>query len=292
MKIILAGSEGFLGNNFKTQFSEHEIDTIDKQSVGITTWYGDLTHARAWPRLSKDYDAVVCLASEPNVWERRSPVPPHHESLIVQNAFDFAWRNKIPKLIHLSSSNVYGVKTSAFEEDDLCLPINDYGRQKLMAELVLKYAATGQDRVTAVDIRMFNAIGSWQRATMFPFLIVSHALEGRELPLYGERYRAWTPVRDLMDFLGLVLDDTRLAPGYHVFNYGNNQTWSQSDLLRLFEWQGIRPKTRLLPERSIEVPQTLASMKKTCATFGNVLPSNDLTHSVTAVIDYVRSLYL
>lgn len=289
-RVVIAGSEGFIGQNLKwalANSTEYTTFGLDKFGVGKPDYAGDLMFYNNWPT-RVNADVLVCLASEPNVWGRTSLLDLSHESKIVGNAYHFCQVNGIKKLIHLSSSNVYGHTTTPVPESALTNPISDYGYQKLMAETTLRGLAQ-RGSVSVIDIRMFNAIGWAQRHTMFPYLIVASALHGTPLPLYGMRQRAWTPVIDLCRFLERVIQ-TPTVPGYEVYNYGNTQALSQKELLSLFAHKGIVPVTYDTAPRPEELQMTVPLTHKAESTFGlDVMPSQNLEPSIQGVIDYARA---
>lgn len=294
MKIVLAGSEGFIGSNIRKMWKTDNILRLDQRNTAHIV--RDLTKPESWNFDVEHADVLICLASEANVWGLPSLYPIEHEANILEGAYKFCVRNKIKTLVHISSSNVYGARLTPFKETMFLRPLSRYGVQKMMAEATLNKMDRGQvtgSGPNIISIRMFNAIGDFQRKSMFPYLVVDAARTGSTLPLYGHgaMARAWTPVSDLVNFIRTVAEHEFKTKGYHVFNYGNQKTWTQDRLLLEFAKHNIGVKTHTEEARIGELPYTSACMSRTIAVFGKkVLPSDDLTQSITDVIDYVSQV--
>lgn len=288
-KIFLAGSEGFIGSNFVHHHGDKfSITRADKEYAPGLGVNADLTVP--WPNIGY-HDVVISAASAANVWGSTSGVKVGHEAAILENGILQCLKYEIPRLIHLSSSSIYG-KTDKFpfEESSYCRPISRYGFQKLMAETLLDYYSYKYPELTIISVRLFNAIGFRQRKTMLPWAIMEALETGKLLTFYGVTTRAWTYVKDIVDFLALLSVTDKVKPGRHVFNYGTTTALSQHELLALFEEKtGKAAQVAVADYRPYELKATSACMRKVATLFGpQVLPTSDLNQAITEVVTSYR----
>jgi nucleoside-diphosphate-sugar epimerase len=272
MKIVIAGGEGFIGQNLKNHLKQYDVVSLDlKQSADLIC-----NLQESWPFVGRNVGAVICAASEPNIWGSLTPPDVEHEERIVREGMRFCERYGVTKFVHLSSSNVYSddVSEIPFKDEVAVSPANRYGKQKVLAERELRkqtYAYGVGVEMSAVSLRLFNVIGHAQRKTMFPYIVAENLFKGVPIPVYGERWRSWTPVNEVCIFVHEVLKN--MTPGYDVFNYGRTQMWTQHKLIKLFEQRlnvtdyQVNAVILDLEERKEEMAASQPSMEKTCKKF-------------------------
>ncbi|HKK15353.1 MAG TPA: NAD-dependent epimerase/dehydratase family protein [Gammaproteobacteria bacterium] len=161
-----------------------------------------------------------------------------------------ARKSDVPVII-ASSSEVYGFsKKRVFtEEDDVVLPSTDrlrycYAVTKLADEM-MAFAAHHQHGLKTVTVRLFNTVGSRQKARYGMVLphFIEEALSGNPLTVYGsgKQSRSLCDVRDTVRML-YELSGQEKAWG-EVVNVGTNHEITINDLATLVKNRAMSTST-------------------------------------------------
>ncbi len=140
-----------------------------------------------------------------------------------QVLLDAARELGIPRYVQVSTDEVYGSRAEGrFRETDPIQPSNPYSACKAAADLlVLSYVRTY--RMPAIVTRSSNNFGPYQHPEKLIPLHITNALEGRELPIYGDgsNVRDWIFVTDNCSAIDTV---GRLGRDGEVYNIaGGNE---------------------------------------------------------------------
>ena len=238
MKLVVTGGAGFIGSNFiRHVLREHPADRVvnlDKLTYAgnpanladiqrdprYAFVHGDICDAALVREVLHGVDAVVNFAAESHV--DRSLVEP--DGFLRTDVFGVftlleAVRDlKIPRLLHVSTDEVYGSVTqgSSTEQDPL-RPSNPYSASKAAGDLLaLSYWRT--HGVPVVITRSSNNFGPHQYPEKVIPLFVTNALDDQPLPLYGDgrHVRDWLYVVDNCAAIDLVLRRGRDGEVYNV----------------------------------------------------------------------------
>ena len=241
MKILITGGAGFIGSNFVHYVLGKRPDTrvvvVDK-----LTYAGNLKNLGALagdprfefvrldicdPSLANALhgcDAVVHFAAE------------SHVDRSIEDAFPFmrtnvegSWRlveqcraARISRFLHVSTDEVYGSlgPEGAFTESSPIAPTSPYAASKAASDLVV-LAAVKTHGFPAIVTRCTNNYGPYQFPEKFIPLMISRALAGQPLPVYGDgrNVRDWIHVEDHCRAIDLVLHSGREG---EVYNIGGN----------------------------------------------------------------------
>jgi dTDP-glucose 4,6-dehydratase len=120
--------------------------------------------------------------------------------------------------IHVSSDEVYGSREEGyFKEDDPLCPSSPYAASKAGADH-LAYAYWVTHGLPVIILRPSNNFGPYQYPEKFIPLFVTNALEGKDLPLYGEgkNVRDWLYVEDNCRAVDLVMRRGKIGEVYNV----------------------------------------------------------------------------
>lgn len=107
-------------------------------------------------------------------------------------------RKRDVRLVHVSTDEVYGPSGRVpFDETASLSPQNPYAASKAAADLLIQ-SYRNTFGIRSVVIRPSNNFGPRQHAEKFIPTIVSSALSGRKIPIYGDgrQKRQWTYVKD------------------------------------------------------------------------------------------------
>jgi dTDP-glucose 4,6-dehydratase len=266
MKILVTGGAGFIGSNFvRHLLAEHPDDRVinlDKltyagnpanladvaDSPRYTFVHGDICDAKLVRDVAPGVDAIVNMAAETHV--DRSLFEPEAflrtDVLGVHTLLDAVRDLKIPRLLHVSTDEVYGsVATGSSREGDPLRPSNPYSASKAGGELLaLAYWQTY--RTPVVITRSSNNFGPNQYPEKVIPLFITNALDDQPLPLYGDgrNVRDWLFVRDNCAAIDLVL---RRGLDGEVYNIGGGTEVENIDLTRQILRLAGKPETLIRP---------------------------------------------
>ena len=210
--------------NLKNNFGNYtfiNVNLVDKENLGDAI-------QKANP------DVIMHLAAESHV--DRSIDEPHHflESNIVGtfNLLQLAkeyWSNLKPerkenfKFHHISTDEVYGSlgEKGSFNELTSYDPRSPYSASKASSDhLVRAWFHTYNFPVLITNCS--NNFGPWQFPEKLIPLVISKALDGKKIPIYGDglNIRDWLYVEDHVEALLLVIQKGKIGESYCIGGYG------------------------------------------------------------------------
>jgi dTDP-glucose 4,6-dehydratase len=254
MKLIVTGGAGFIGSGFiRWALAEHpgiEIVNLDNltyagnlenlTSVERDPRYrfvrADICDADAVNRLFDEFgpEAIVHFAAESHV-DRSILSPSAAIDTNVRGTFlllEAARRRQVRRFVHVSTDEVYGSLEPPIHADESfpLVPSSPYSASKAGSDLLaLSYVKTfGLDVVVT---RAANNYGPYQFPEKLIPLMISNAIDGEPLPLYGDglQVRDWLHVDDHCRAVWAVLaSGTRGS----VYNISADQPVANIDLVR------------------------------------------------------------
>jgi len=250
-KILVTGGAGFIGSNFIRYFlNEHagyKVINLDKLTYAgnrnnlkdierdprYTFIKGDICDKRVVERAIEGCDAVINYAAESHVDRSIKRADEFLRTNIdgVQVLLDAVNKFKVPKIIQVSTDEVYGsIKRGSFKEKDRLNPSSPYAASKAAADLLcMAYHTTYKTPV--VITRTTNNFGEYQYPEKVIPLFVTNALDNRHLPLYadGMNRRDWIYVLDNCEAIDCALEAGRIG---EVYNIGSGNEKTNLDLTR------------------------------------------------------------
>lgn len=150
----------------------------------------------------------------------------------------------IPRVIHSSSSSVYGNLNTPFSADTVELnPVNTYGDTKLRAEEIANvYGRTGL--VSTVNTRLFNVYGPGGKGVVDTFL--GKYEEGLPFRIHGDgdQRRDFIHVQDVVNaFICLATLPVIQGP----VNVGSGYNHSINELAKMIDPEGLTVNTDVSP---------------------------------------------
>lgn len=184
--------------------------------------------------LLPNIDVIVNFAAESHVDRSISGARVFTETNALGTAvlLEAAVRNKVPRVVHVSTDEVYGsVEHGASHEDDILLPNSPYAASKASSDLVARsfFRTYGLDvRVT----RCSNNFGPFQNREKVIPLFITNLICGEQLPVYGSgmNRRDWLHVDDHCEAIELVVHGGRAG---EVYNIGGGTEMTNIDLAHL-----------------------------------------------------------
>jgi dTDP-glucose 4,6-dehydratase len=243
--LLVTGGAGFIGSNFILYYlrETHDVRVVNFDSLTYAGNLenlvsvekdpryvfvkGDIADAEAVDKALAEYevDRVVNFAAESHV--DRSILDPsifiRTNVLGTQTLLDGARKAKVSRFLQVSTDEVYGSlgETGAFTEQTPLAPNSPYSASKAGADMLVRAAFHTFDFPTLIT-RCSNNYGPYQFPEKLIPLMISNAMEGKKLPIYGDglNVRDWLFVEDHCSAIRAVLE--RGEPG-EVYNIGGNQ---------------------------------------------------------------------
>jgi len=239
MRILVTGGAGFIGSAFvRHTLAEHPEDQVvvlDKLTYagnpanladldGCSRFAfvrGDICDPEAVSSIEGGWDALVNFAAETHV-DRSLERPDQFIQTDVHGVYVLAEacrRLGGARFVQISTDEVYGPQLEGSATEDAPLrPTNPYSASKAGGELlaISYYRSFG---LPVLVVRGSNNLGPRQHPEKFIPLIITNAIEGKELPIYGDglNTREWIYVEDFVRGIDTVL--RRGVPG-EVYNIG------------------------------------------------------------------------
>lgn len=239
MKILITGGAGFIGSNFIRHIlanrEKYSVVNFDKLtyagnlanlvSVADDPRYrfikGDICDTSAVETAMEGCDSVVHFAAESHV-DRSIYEPSAAINTNVVGTFvmlQVARKLGIKRFVHVSTDEVYGdILPGAFAEEDSPLqPSSPYSASKASSDLLVGSYVRTYD-FPALITRSSNNYGPYQFPEKFLPLMITNALDGKPLPIYGDgkQQREWLHVEDNCRGVLAVLERGRIGEAYNI----------------------------------------------------------------------------
>jgi dTDP-glucose 4,6-dehydratase len=239
MKILVTGGAGFIGSNFINHVlslsKECTVVNYDKltyagnlanlESVADNPRYtfikGDICDPVAVEAAMAGCQTVVHLAAESHVDRSIYEPAPVIETNVTGTfvLLQIARKLNIEKFVHVSTDEVYGdIAPSAFADENSPLqPSSPYSASKASSDLIVRsYVRTFA--FPAVITRASNNYGPFQFPEKFLPLMITNALDGKPVPIYGDgkQERDWLHVTDHCRGILAVLERGRIGEIYNI----------------------------------------------------------------------------
>ena len=241
MKLLVTGGAGFIGANFILYWLSHHTDdsivNLDKLTYAgnlanlleveknshYTFIHGDICNPETVARAMNGVDMVVHFAAESHVDRSIMDAAPFVMTNVVgtQVLLDASQKAKVKRFHHVSTDEVFGSlelgASSKFNEQTPYDPRSPYSASKAGSDhLVRAYAETFGLPITITNCS--NNFGPFQFPEKLIPLVISNALEGKKVPVYGDgqNVRDWLYVEDHCRAIELVLEKGQVGHTYCV----------------------------------------------------------------------------
>ena len=258
MKIVITGGAGFIGSEFVRalirgdylKFGLHstEVVVIDSLTYAgnllnlkeielddrLQFVHGDITDSKLLNQLTKDSSLIVNFAAESHVDRSIDFSSTFIKSNIVgaQTIFDAALKNKVGRVIQVSTDEVYGsINTGAWNEQNPLLPNSPYSASKASADLIAR-AYHQTYGLNVITTRCSNNYGPFQHIEKFIPKLITNMIKNMDLPIYGDgtNVREWIHVSDHAAAIALI--STKGKSG-EIYNIGSGDHYSNMEVAEL-----------------------------------------------------------
>jgi dTDP-glucose 4,6-dehydratase len=248
MRILVTGGAGFIGSNFiRHMLSAHpgyEIINLD-----ALTYAGNLENLKDIEDLPNyrfvrgdicesallreiEFEAIVHFAAESHVDRSILDSSPFLKTNVIgtQNLLETA-RERGCRFLHVSTDEVYGsIENGAFTEMSPLMPNSPYAASKAASDLLVR-AYHETYGVETLITRCSNNYGPFQFPEKFIPLIISNAMEGKPVPVYGDgtNVRDWIFVADHCKGIDVVLHE---GLNGEIYNIGAKNEQRNIDIVK------------------------------------------------------------
>ena len=253
MRYFVTGGAGFIGSNFvkhilKVEDSSLEVTVFDSLTYAgslenlpspddeprLKIEIGDVRHLERLQDVIGGHDVVVHFAAESHVDRSIESGQVFISTNVLGsfNVFQASLNAKIPKVIHVSTDEVYGsMNIGSADESSPLAPNSPYAASKAASDLVARsFVQTyGMDiRVT----RCCNNYGPNQNSEKLIPLLISKIMTDDDLPIYGDgsNIREWIHVEDHCRAITHVLNQGDKGG---VYNVGTGVELSNIEIVEL-----------------------------------------------------------
>jgi len=254
MKFLVTGGAGFIGSAFVRLLlgsaDSPRVINLDKltyagnlenleavaKHANYRFVHGDICDAALVDALLTEEkpDVIVHFAAESHV-DRSifSPSPSFETNLRGTFTLLEAGRaHQVPRLVHISTDEVYGSLEAPLEADE-GFPLNPsspYSASKAGSDLLARSYFTTYG-LPVVITRASNNYGPYQFPEKLLPLMISNALEGRSLPVYGDgqQVRDWLYVDDHCRAILAVVEKGREG---EIYNIGGSRSLPNLEVVR------------------------------------------------------------
>ena len=256
MRLLVTGGAGFIGSHFVRTAMQQSYPGLENAEVTVLdklTYAGNLANLASVEGLDRyrfvkgdivsaddldaalpGHDAIINFAAESHV--DRSITGANEFVLTnvlgAQQVFEAALRHHIPRVVHVSTDEVYGsIPVGSWREDHVLEPNSPYSAAKAGADLLARAYSTTYGLDVSVT-RCSNNYGPYQYPEKVIPLFVTNLIDGKNVPLYGDglNVRDWLHVDDHCHGISLVLQGG--GPG-EVYNIGGGRELTNKELTAL-----------------------------------------------------------
>jgi dTDP-glucose 4,6-dehydratase len=251
-KIVITGGAGFIGSQIVERFVDSNPDAkivvLDKMTYAadvrnilhlmtdrrIELKVGDICDLQTCMRVMEDADLVIHAAAE------------SHVDNSFGNSFEFTKTNvagthsvmeacrlaRVPKIIHVSTDEVYGeVPSGAADEDTVLKPTNPYSASKAAAEMIVN-GYRQSFKIPLIVVRANNIFGIRQfPEKIIPKFIIS-LLMGHKVTIHGNgnNKRHFLSAHDFAGALELLVKKGEIGGCYNI---GTTEEYKNIEIARM-----------------------------------------------------------
>lgn len=271
MKVLVTGGAGFIGSTLveKLLRMNYRVTVLDDLSTGLvenlprsrrlTLVKGDVRDLRTVSRLISKHSCVMHLAAHAFIpFSYQMPLEVAQvNSLGSLHVLKACMDNKIKRLVHVSSSEVYGsAQYVPMDEKHPIRPCSTYSTAKAAADLWAQ-SFFWEHKLPVVILRPFNTYGPRESLPYFVPEMIRQCMKEPIIKVGNlEASRDFTYVEDTADAMAMALDSEDVDG--EVINIGTNQTHKMKDILALIQKEAGSERKRVVVDESRFRPRDVA----------------------------------
>ena len=282
IKVTVTGACGFIGSHLTKQLIERGFHVVGVDCLDDNLYSRSVKESRlkALKQLSNfdfaniniatdDLDSSISdskfvfnLAAIPGQVLSWKLFDKYVESNILgtKKVIDSCIRNKVTKIIHASTSSVYG-KFAVGDELQDTKPISPYGITKLAAENLL-FALTSSNNLDFTILRYFSVYGPGQRPDMAIQKFLTAIKMGQEINLTGDgtQKRDITYVQDVVE---ATISASSKTEKKQIFNISGGKQFTLNEIIdECFNVSGLKSKINYVDRPIGDQEETFGDISK------------------------------
>ena len=282
IKVTVTGACGFIGSHLTKQLIERGFHVVGVDCLDGNLYSRSVKESRlkALKQLSNfdfaniniatdDLDSSISdskfvfnLAAIPGQVLSWKLFDKYVESNILgtKKVIDSCIRNKVTKIIHASTSSVYG-KFAVGDELQDTKPISPYGITKLAAENLL-FALTSSNNLDFTILRYFSVYGPGQRPDMAIQRFLTAIKMGQEINITGDgtQKRDITYVQDVVE---ATISASSLTEKKQIFNISGGKQFTLNQIIdECFNVSGLKSKINYVDRPIGDQEETFGDISK------------------------------
>ena len=224
--ILITGATGFIGKHLVKKISNYNI-AVDHNKKNI-----DLRVRKEVLKIKKA-DIVIHLAGKiPSEGNYSKNIFFEHNVLGTLNILEYCIKNKVKKMIFVSSY-VYGIpKKNPINEKQQVKPHNTYAKSKVLCEELCKIYAQ-KYKIQIIILRPFNIYGNLQKDNSLISNIIKSIKNNNNITIINKNNkRDYLFIDDLIDAIIKLIN---YKCEFEIFNIGSGKSYSFENVIQLFE---------------------------------------------------------
>lgn len=292
LKILILGSEGFVGTNLVRNLNKiHQVLPADQIKNSKTENYVqfDITNYESVEQVVKNVDVVINLAAHTLIASIGDEIKNAQTNIIgLLNVLEACRKNNISKIIFTSASSIIG-QPNQFQvsENHVVVPKTAYGITKMTSEHYIRLYKEMYG-INYVIFRFFNIYGPYQKNGLIPSLY-SHIIRNEPIAVFGkgDQIRDYVYVEDIVSFFEKAVS-TNIADN-NIFNLGTGKGSTVLDIIKtLSKILNIEPKIEFKPQRPGEIGNFVADTTFLKSKFG-FIPQTRVEEGLEKTIEWLKT---
>lgn len=292
MKILILGSEGFVGNNLVCRLEKsHEIFCADQLESSLHKNYSsfDITNFDSVQKIVKNVDVVIHLAAHSLISSIDGSITNGRVNIIgLLNLLEVCKKHNIGKVIFTSASSLIGEpKSYKVSEDHPAIPKTAYGITKLTSEHYLRLYNELYD-INYVIFRFFNIYGPYQKNGLIPSLY-GKLVKNEPLTVFGngDQIRDYVFIKDVIPFFEKAASTT--IANNSIFNMGTGKGTTIKQVIDILsKTMKVDAKIEQKSERPGEIGNYVANTDRLNSIFKHV-PETSVEDGINQTVDWLKT---
>jgi len=254
---------------------------------------GDITNKEIFTKIKVNVDIVFNLAAQAGVRysiENASEVA-QNNILSILNVLIYAVENDIGKVVHASSSSVYGNPLyTPLDEDHPKNPISPYAVSKLCGEHYCNYYFR-EYNLPVTSLRFYTVYGPRGRPDMAIRKFFNLMFQNKDITIFGDgtQLRDYTYISDIVKGLYLAAEKTESAG--QAFNLGYSSPISVNDLVeKMYAISAKQKKVKYIKSQQGDVNITYSNTEK-AKKFLNYHPQVNIDEGLKKTYEWQKNYY-
>lgn len=291
MRIVILGSQGFVGKNF-VEIMEPKFDLVSsdiyEDGSGKNYVKTDVRNYDDLKAVLKDADIVIDLVANSLVSSFEQVVENAKTNIIgLLNILEAARHNGVKKIIFPSASSMIGIaEQNPVPENHPALPKTPYGVTKLASEHYFRIYKELYG-IDSVIFRFFNIYGPHQLNGLIPSLIFK-MLKNEPITVFGkgDQIRDYVFIRDVANFFEESILTNK--SNNKIINMGTGVGSTIMNIVEhLSRFLNVEPRIEYKPDRPGEISNFVADTKLLKKLFGYV-PSTSLEDGLKQTVEWYK----